>query len=95
VEDGNYAGRWLPKHRFAESDLVNLNESNAQRVALNVTRFVPEKRKKPEPTHDASKQKHPIAKDHPWRRAQTAAEKFGCTTSDREILSILEDAFLK
>jgi transposase len=99
VEDGTYAGRLAAKTKITvllNPDLGELGmKAMYKGLLFDVTRFVPEKRKKSEPKNNTSKQKHPIAKDHPWHRPQTAAEKFGFTTSDREILSMLEDAFLK
>ena len=99
VEDGNYAGRLAAKTKITVLLNPDIGEIGMKAMykglLFNVTRFIPEKRKKPEPKPDASKKRYPIKKDHPWLSSHTAVEKYEYTTSDREILSMLEDAFLK
>lgn len=99
VEDGNYAGRLAAKTKITvllNPDLGELGmKAMYKGLLFDVTRFIPEKRKKTVPKPESSKIGHPFKKDHPWLRANSASEKYGYTVSDREVLSILEDAFLK
>jgi len=99
VEEGAYAGRLAAKTKITvllNPDLGELGiKAMYKGLLFDVTRFIPEKRKNPKPKPKTSKTVHPSKKDHPWLRDSTAAEKLLYTTSDREILNILEDAFLK
>lgn len=98
VEDGPYAGRLPAKTKVTVLMNPDIGEIGIKAMykglLFDVTRFIPEKRKAPAPKSEAPKLGRPAKKDHPWR-SDTADEKFGHFTSDREILRILEDAFLK
>jgi hypothetical protein len=99
VEDGSYTGRLPAKTKITvllNPDLGELGMKAMYKGFLfDVTRFIPEKRSKARPKSEPSKSSHPVKKDHPWLRPGTASEKYGYTLTDREVLSILEDAFLK
>ena len=99
VEDGSYTGRLPAKTKITvllNPDLGELGMKAMYKGFLfDVTRFIPEKRSKTRPKSEPSKSSHPFKKDHPWLRPRTASEKYGYTLTDREVLSILEDAFLK
>jgi transposase len=98
VEDGPYAGRLPAKTKVTVLLNPDIGEIGIKAMykglLFDVTRFIPEKRKAPAPKSEVPKLGRPAKKDHPWR-SDPADEKFGYFTSDREILRILEDAFLK
>jgi hypothetical protein len=99
VEDGNYAGRLAAKTRITVLLNPDLGEIGMKAMyrgfIFDVTRFIPDKRKKPAPKPDPAHKGHPFRKDHPWLKYPTAADRYGYAIPDHEILSILEDAFLK
>jgi transposase len=99
VEDGNYAGRLSAKTRITvllNPDLGELGmKAMYKGLLFDVTRFIPEKRKKSTPKPQVAKQGHPFKKDHPWLKYPSSADRYTNSIPDREILSMLEDAFLK
>ena len=99
VEDGNYSGRLPAKTKITvllNPDLGELGiKAMYKSLLFDVTRFIPEKRKTATSKPEVSKKEHHFKKDHPWLKYPSAADRYSYSIPDSEILSILEDAFLK
>mgnify|MGYP000925815822 CR=1 FL=1 len=95
VEDGAYAGKLPAKTKITVLLNPDIGEIGIKAMykgmLFDVSRYLPEKRKK----KAVPKKDHPRMSDSAWMQFKPIYSAFDKTISDREVMEMLEDAFLK